>query len=140
MKILLAVDGSDYTRRMLDYVASNTALFDASHEYTLFNAQPQLPGHAASVVGGDAVRQYHEDEAKQVLDPALATLSGRGLKASATWKAGPAGETIGEFAEQGGYGLVIMGSHGHGALGRIVMGSVANRVLAHCSVPVLLIR
>jgi hypothetical protein len=34
MKILLAVDGSDYTRKMLDYVAANTALFDASHEYT----------------------------------------------------------------------------------------------------------
>lgn len=140
MKILLAVDGSDYTRRMLDYVASNTALFDASHEYTVFNAQPQLPGHAASMVGGEAIRGYHEEEARKALDPALAALAGRGLKATAAWKAGPAGETIAEYAEQGGYGLVIMGSHGHGALGRMVMGSVANRVLAHCGVPVLLIR
>jgi nucleotide-binding universal stress UspA family protein len=140
MKILLAVDGSDYTRRMLDYVAANTSLFDAAHEYTVFNAQPQLPHRAASMVGGQAVQEYHEEEARQVVDPAVATLQARGLKAGAAWKAGPAGETIGEYAEQGGYGLVIMGSHGHGALGRIVMGSVANRVLAHCSVPVLLIR
>jgi nucleotide-binding universal stress UspA family protein len=33
-----------------------------------------------------------------------------------------------------------MGSHGHGALTNLVMGSVATRVLAHCSVPVLLVR
>lgn len=140
MKILLAVDGSDYTRRMLDYVAANTGLFDAGHEYTVFNAQAQLPHRAASMVGAHAVQQYHEEEARPVLEAAVATLKGRGLNASGTWKAGPAGETIADFAEKGGYGLVIMGSHGHGALGRMVMGSVANRVLAHCGVPTLLIR
>lgn len=140
MKILLAADGSDYTRRMIDYVASNTALFDAAHEYTVFNAQLQLPNRAASMVGSQAVGEYHEAEARQVLDPAVATLTSRGFKVSGTWKAGPAGETIAEFAQAGGYGLVIMGSHGHSALGRVVMGSVANRVLAHCEVPVLLIR
>lgn len=140
MKILLAVDGSDYTRRMLDYVVGNSTLFDASHEYTVFNSQPQLPHRAASMVGSDVVRSYHEDEARLVLDPAVAALTAKGLKATGTWKAGPGGETIAQFAENGGYGLVIMGSHGHGALGRLVMGSVANRVLAHCDVPVLLIR
>ncbi len=33
-----------------------------------------------------------------------------------------------------------MGTHGHGALGRLVMGSVSTQVLANCSVPVMLIR
>jgi nucleotide-binding universal stress UspA family protein len=33
-----------------------------------------------------------------------------------------------------------MGSHGHGAIGALLMGSVAQRVIAKCSVPVLLIR
>ena len=33
-----------------------------------------------------------------------------------------------------------MGSRGHGALGGLVMGSVATRVLAHCQTPVLLVR
>jgi len=36
--------------------------------------------------------------------------------------------------------LVMMGSHGHSALGNLVMGSVATQVLAHCKVPVLLVR
>ena len=39
-----------------------------------------------------------------------------------------------------GYDMIIMGSHGHGALGRVLMGSVSSDVLAKCGIPVLLIR
>jgi nucleotide-binding universal stress UspA family protein len=140
MKILLAVDGSEYTRKMLDYVCANRALFDASHSYTLLNVQPQLPPHARASVGSDIVQGYYQDEAKKVLEPSLATISKQGWKADTVWRAGPAGDTIAEFAKQGGYELILMGSHGHGALARIVMGSVAAQVLAQCDVPVLLVR
>ena len=36
--------------------------------------------------------------------------------------------------------LILMGSHGHGSLGNLVMGSVATKVMAHTKVPVLLVR
>ena len=140
MKILLAVDGSAYTRKMLDYVISNSALFDASHEYTLLNAQPPLPPHARSAVGAGVAQEYYRDESQKVLEPALAALQAKSLRASSTMKIGPPGETIARFAEDGKYDMVIMGAHGHGALARLVMGSVTTQVLAHCGVPVLLIR
>ena len=38
------------------------------------------------------------------------------------------------------HGLIVRGSHGHSSLGNLVMGSVATKVLAGCSTPVLLIR
>ena len=140
MKILLAVDGSDYTRKMLDYVVNNRALFDPSHEYVLLNTQPPLPPHARSMLDAGTVHTYHQDEAKKVLEPALAALQAQGLKAASEWKVGHAGETIGAVAQSGHFDMVIMGSHGHRALARLVMGSVASEVLAHCGVPVLLIR
>jgi nucleotide-binding universal stress UspA family protein len=140
MKILLAVDGSEYTRKMLDFVVANPTLFDPSHEYVVFTAALALPPHASSAVGSSTVKGYHEEEAGKVLQPALAALSSSGLRVTSAWRAGPAGETIAEFADKGGFGLVLMGSHGHGAIARLVMGSVANRVLSHCGVPVLLIR
>ncbi len=140
MKILLAVDGSEYTRKMLDYVTSHGALFDASHEYTLLNAQSPLPPHARSAVGANVAQEYHQDEAQKVLEPALAALKGKGLRATAVWKTGHLGETIARFAEEGKFDMVIMGTHGQGALARLVMGSVTTQVLAHCGVPVLLIR
>ena len=139
MKILLAVDGSDYTGKMLDYVTAQP-LFDERHEYTLFNAQPPLPPHAAAAAGAGATRGYHEEEAGKVLEPALARLREGGYRAGSAWRTGPAGETIARFAVEGGYDLLVMGTHGYGALGRLIMGSVATQVLANCTVPVLLVR
>ena len=55
-------------------------------------------------------------------------------------KVGNAGELIAKTADSGGYDLVVMGSHGQSALGNLVMGSVATKVLAQCKVPVLLVR
>ena len=140
MKILLTVDGSPYTRKMLDYVCANRTLFDASHSYMLFHAQPPLPPHARSALGPTVVKDYHADEAAKVLEPALAALTAQGLKVESQWKIGPAGDTIAAFAEEGKYELVLMGSQGHGSLARLVMGSVTTQVLAQCGVPVLLIR
>jgi nucleotide-binding universal stress UspA family protein len=140
MKILLAVDGSDYTRKMLEYVCSHQELFDASHEFVLFHTPLPVPPHAKAAVGSATVEEYHRDEAQKVLEPAAATLQARGITARSEWRAGHAGETIGRFAEEGGYDMLIMGSHGHGALARLVMGSVTSEVLAQCRTPVLLIR
>ena len=63
-----------------------------------------------------------------------------GIDAKSSWKVGPAGLTISKLAEQGKFDLLVMGSHGHGALYKLVMGSVVTEVLAHCKVPVLLVR
>jgi nucleotide-binding universal stress UspA family protein len=51
---------------------------------------------------------------------------------------GPPAEVIAEIAAQ--HDLVVMGSHGHGAVGGLVLGSVTQRVLAACKTPVLVIR
>lgn len=139
MKILLAVDGSDYTGKMLDYV-TRQPLFDERHDYTLFNAQAPLPPHAASAVGASAARDYHKDEARKVLEPALARLREHGYRAGSVWRTGAAGETIAQFAAEERHDLIVMGTHGYGALGRLIMGSVATQVLANCTVPVLLVR
>lgn len=140
MKILLAVDGSEYTNKMLDFVVSHPTLFDPSHEYTVFHSPLALPPHAKSAVGSNVVREYHEEESAKVLQPALAKLAQGGLRARGEWRPGPAAETIADYAQAGRYDLLLMGSHGHGSLAKLVMGSVANTVLSHCKVPVLLIR
>ena len=48
---------------------------------------------------------------------------------------GHAAETIAKQADAGGFDLLMMGSHGHGKLGNLVMGSVATQVLASCRLP-----
>ena len=140
MKILLAVDGSPYTRKMLDYVCANRTLFDASHSFTLFHVQPALPPHARSALGTTMVTDYYQDESQKVLVPALEALEAQGLKAESKWEVGHAGDTLAAHAQKGGYDMIIMGSQGHSSLARLVMGSVTTQVMAQCSVPMLLIR
>lgn len=140
MKVLLAVDGSTYTKKMLAYLTTHEELIAGEAEFTVLTVMPALPPRARAAVGKEAVDSYYAEEATKVLDPVIKHLSRRGLKVKTASKVGPAGETIAKFADAGKYDLLMMGSHGNSALGNLVMGSVATKVLAGCGVPVLLVR
>ena len=140
MKILLAVDGSAYTKKMLAYLATHDEFFSPAHDYTLLTVQQPFPARVKSAVGAEVTRTYHAEEAERVLAPAFKFLARHNLNPASTWKLGHPGETISKFAEAGKFDMVVMGSHGHGTLGNLVMGSVATQVLAHCKAPVLLVR
>ena len=139
MKILLAVDGSPYTKKMLAYLSTHD-LFAQGNEYTVFTVQPVLPPRARAAVGKEIVEKYYTDEAEKILAPVSKFLLRHGIDAKSSWKTGHAGETVAKFADSGKFDLLVMGSHGHGTLVNLVMGSVATEVLAHCKVPVLLVR
>ena len=140
MKILLAVDGSDYTRRMLDYIVEHTKTFGASNQFTLLNTVLAVPPRAAAFASSDVVHTYYEEEARTVLDPIRSVLEQNALEALYVHKVGHPGGEIARFAQEGGFDLVVMGSRGNNALKNLVLGSVATQVLASCSVPVLIVR
>lgn len=140
MKILLAVDGSDYTRRMLSYIAEHKSTFGTGNEYTVFYTVLAVPHRAAAFVGSDMVRNYYDDEARIVLDPIRDFLKTHDIEARFEHKIGNPGNEIALAAEAGRFDLVVMGSHGHNAFKNLVLGSVATKVLAASSVPVLLVR
>ncbi len=64
----------------------------------------------------------------------------QGIDAKTHWELGHVAETIANFADNGKFALLVMGSHGHGTLAKLVMGSVATAVVAGSKVPVLLVR
>lgn len=141
MKILLAVDGSPFTKKMLAYLtAHNELLADGRHQYTAITVQTALPPRARAALNKDLVDDYYAEEAAKVLDPVKQFLAQSSIDLHCVSEVGPAGETIARMAEGGKFDLIIMGTHGHGSLGRLVMGSVSTQVLANCSVPVLLVR
>ena len=140
MKILLAVDGSAYTQKMLAYLTSHQEMLGTGHEYTIITVQPLLPPRARAALGKEVVEQYYDEESAKILQPVLEFLKGRGDEAQSIAKVGPIADTIIHTAQDGKFDLIAMGTHGHGALGRLVMGSVSSQVLAGCTIPVLLIR
>jgi nucleotide-binding universal stress UspA family protein len=141
MKILVPVDGSPYTKRMLAYLAAHDEWLGGAHEYTVLHSVPAVPPRAAAVIDRETLKSYYEDEGEKVLKPIRAFFAKKKeLKVSFATKAGPAADNIVAAATKGGHDLIMMGSHGHGSLGNLVMGSVATKVLAHSKVPVLLVR
>ena len=140
MKILLAVDGSSYTKKMLAYLTTHEEVFSAQNEFTLFTVQLPLPPRARAAVGAEVANSYYAEEAAKVTEPVVKFLARKGIVPKVVHKTGSPGEAIAKQAAAGDFDLVMMGSHGHSALGNLVMGSVATQVLAHCAVPVLLVR
>lgn len=139
MKVLLAVDGSAYTKKMLAYLAAND-LFSPKNEYVVVTAQVVLPAQARAALGKELVQKYYEDEGVRVVTPVCKYLQRHGITPKCIWKTGKPGELISKTATDGKFDLVVMGSHGHGALMNLVVGSVATEVLASCKVPVLIVR
>lgn len=140
MKILAAVDGSPYTRRMLAYLAAHDEWMGPQHAYTLLHVVPAVPPRAAAVIDKATLKSYYEDSAEKVFKPLRPFCAKQGLASTFVTKVGHAAEVIADMAIKGGYDLLVLGSHGHGTLGNLVMGSVATKVLASCKTPVLLIR
>lgn len=139
MKILLAVDGSATTKRMLATLAAHDEMLRGDNTYTALTVVPPIPPHAASFLTRQVIDSYHQDEAEKVLSPVRAFGQQNGWALETRFAAGQAGDAIVALAEEGGFDMIVMGTHGHSAIGNVVMGSVATRVLAHAKKPVLLI-
>ncbi len=139
MKILIAVDGSEHTKRALAYLAANEWLGSA-HQYTVLTVVPEVPKRAASFVDAGVVKGYYDEEADKVLAPVNAFFAQQGLTPQSLYKVGHPAEEIAKLAQEGKFDLLALGSHGHGVLGNLIMGSVATKVLSLSKVPVLLLR
>ena len=141
MKILLAIDGSPYSKKMLAYLCAHDELINAGRNtFTALTVLPAIPPRARAVLSKEMVDEYYREEGAKVLDPVRKYLEQSCIFPKERLEVGHPGDIIASIAEDEKYDLIIMGTHGHGALGRLVMGSVSTQVLANCSVRVMLIR
>ena len=72
MKVLLAVDGSAYTKRMLAYLAAHDELLGGRAEYTVLTVVPDIPPHAAQFLSSANIDAYYRTEGDEVLNPVKA--------------------------------------------------------------------
>ena len=140
MKILVPVDGSRFTKRMLAYLAAHDEWLGAAHDYTLLHVAQAVPARAAAVLDKTVLKGHYADESEKVFKPLRTFFGKQKIAVDFVAKVGPAADTIAGVADKGKFDLVMMGSHGHGLLGQLVMGSVTTRVLAQCRTPVLIVR
>ena len=142
MKILFAADGSSQSLAALETLVRSFPYFRETPMLTLLSVHLPVPyrAAAAAAVGHDAVERYYEEENEAALAGARDLLTARGIPFQAETRIGTPAEEIVKRAEEGKFGMIAMGTHGHTALANLVMGSVATGVVARSKLPVLLLK
>lgn len=140
MKILLAADGSDYTKKALVFLLTHKSLLGDQGELFVLNVQVQVPGRVSSLLGSVEVAAYHREEADKVLEPIREFLNQHAFNGRYESVVGHPVEEILKAAAAQNSDLIVMGTRGHGLIGRTLMGSIAQRVVSDSDIPVLLVK
>jgi nucleotide-binding universal stress UspA family protein len=138
--MLVAVDDSECSKRMLAHLVSHERWCGEGQAWTVFHAVPPLPHRAAALADPDSVEDYYAGDAERVLRPVRTFLKRHGIEPTCVHKVCPPAREIARLANSGQFDLVVMGSHGRGAAGGAVLGSVVQKVLASTRTPVLVVR
>jgi len=139
MKILLAVDGSEYSRRAASFVAKNIGSLAKAPEIHCLHVHAPMPyPGAAKALGKGAIEKYQREESEAALAVAKKELAA--LDPTYSWCAGDVVEEIGNYVKKNKIDLIVIGSHGRGSLAALTLGSVAMKVLAAVKTPALIIR
>ena len=132
-RILVPLDRSEASEAVLPLVSCLAGPFDFEIQL-LHVVEVALPLSGWEAAG----KVVHDAEAEAYLAKMAALLEARGLRVGMTVRAGLPAEVIPAVAAETKSGLVAMSTHGRSGLGRLFLGSVAERVLRSVSVPVLL--
>jgi len=144
MKILLAIDGSPHSQRAVDAVAGGLWPKDTVVEIltVVHPTVPILPDPAFVIAGiheEQSLEQWHaapellERASREIVDRTEVTVETKTLEGSPK-------RVIVEEARTWGADVIVVGSHGHGRLARLTLGSVAGAVVADAPCSVVVVR
>jgi nucleotide-binding universal stress UspA family protein len=140
-RILVAIDGSESALRALDFAALQARHAPAAELHVLTIKQPANAYTAWEIyVTAERIQQVANERARAILDAATERLKPAGCSFNLEVLEGEPAETIARRAAELGCESIVMGTHGLGQLGVLIMGSVAQRVLHHTSLPVTLVK
>ncbi len=139
-RIIAAVDFSPVSNAVVVRATAIARAFSAKL-YLLHVAAPD-PDFVGYEPGPRSVRTTRAGELRaehRDLQQWASDLRDRGLDAEALLVQGPTVETLLERAQHLDADLIVLGSHGHGAVYRALVGSVSEGVLRHGVCPVLIV-
>ncbi len=142
MKILLAIDGSEFSQAAIQSVIARPWAADTEVRVLNVVEPPSFLMEremAAYDPEFEAVWKALREQAKDLVTKAAERLRGANLKVSTVLTEGDPKTLIIDAANEWNADLIVVGSHGRKGLNRFLMGSVSEAVVrhAHCSVEVI---
>ena len=142
MKILVPVDYSEHSRSVLGHAFRLSAMDPGEVCIVhVWETQPRVPPNV-KVTTPDGrtctIAELIAEEADGAMTQFLSTVKiPPGLAVARRILSGAAADAIVREARERGTHLIVMGTQGRSGLGRLVLGSVAERVLRTSPIPVL---
>jgi nucleotide-binding universal stress UspA family protein len=131
--VLVPLDGSNLAQAALSQAAQLAR--EATSSITLVRVVP-TPIAGTELVNARAANKWRA-EAKDYLTRVRSSL--RNLDVRTEVREGSPGEELPRFIKENDIGLVVMTAHGRTGLGRAVLGSVTDRVIANSETPVMVV-
>ncbi|KAB2035533.1 hypothetical protein ERO13_D04G137700v2 [Gossypium hirsutum] len=144
-KVMVAIDESECSHWALQWALENLGHAISASQLFIFNAQPlhNFAYLSASTYGAppvDLINTVQENQkrlALALLEKAKGICANRGVDAETMTEVGDPKEKICEAVEKLNIELLILGSHGRGAIQRAFLGSVSNHCVHNAKCPVL---
>jgi nucleotide-binding universal stress UspA family protein len=137
--ILVPVDGSANSDRAVAH-ALETIAGGLAAELHFLNVQPSFGGAISAFVDRAQIDAYRREEGEKALASAVALAKKAGVPATIHIGVGRHGEVVSDFVKKLDAGAVVLGTRGHTGFAGVLMGSVAQDVIAHVGVPVTLVK
>jgi len=138
--ILVPIDGSDNSTRALE-TALKLAKDQKSSVTALYVVQKPAIADPFDVSMTGEILESMEQYGKELLNTAKIKAEAMGIKIDTDVTSGyTVANTIVEYARDGGYDLIVMGTRGRSGVQRVLLGSVAFGVITYANCAVLIVR
>jgi nucleotide-binding universal stress UspA family protein len=141
MKILIPVDGSTGANRAVENVIDSVAMLKEMPQILLLNVQWKLAtGNVKMFISQETINDYYREHGMEALSVARASLDAAGLAYTYHVGVGTPAEAIVQYAQEQKVDQIVMGARGESNLSKMLLGSVAGKVVHLAPMPVLLVK
>ncbi|WP_458204946.1 universal stress protein [Haladaptatus sp. NG-SE-30] len=138
-RILVPTDGSSENERVVEH-AAELAESHGAELHAIYVVNTATFASLPMETSWEGINDMLQDEGEAALEDVRRVANSYDVSLTTHLVEGPPNREIVRFAEQRGFDLIVMGTHGRGGIDRLLLGSVAERVVRASTVPVLTVR
>ncbi len=141
-RVLVAVDGSSHSAKVAKAIIRLVAAYKQAPDLHLAYVHLPVPtlGGLIKPIGHEELQRYYREEGEDALRGAQRLIERAKLSCSLHIMVGPIAETLALEAKKLKCELIVMGTHGMGAVSGVLLGSVASKTVHLAPCPVMLVR
>lgn len=138
--IAVGIDFSDLAELVLERAAELASALDAHlHLVHIYASEPDFVGYAEYAYPGEDEREEELREEKNKIRGLIDDLKKKGIEASGYMREGDTVHGLLEFAAKREASMLVIGTHGRGLVERLLLGSVAEGIIRHATLPVVVV-